>query len=91
MTLDADRLDRIAERLIAAHTTGNSEHHGAALPNREAMADLCRRLLSLLFPGFFTKAHLFCGHVSTFTRQVLLEAERLPHRSNSQSSAFPFR
>ena len=75
MTMDADRLDRIADALLAAHTTGSSRQHGLALPNREAVADLCRRFLSLLFPGFFTKAHLFCGHVATYTRQNLLEAE----------------
>jgi len=76
--MHADRLERIASTLSQhrqVHNRGDDEIH--QLPDRESVAETCRRLLSVLFPGFFTRHHLFCGHVDTFVRQALLEVEEL--------------
>lgn len=80
--MDRARLDRIAQALVARQAaTLGGDGTGLLLPSREAVAELCRSLLALLFPGFFASnqnAHRFCGHVDTYTRQLVLEiAEQL--------------
>ncbi|MDA3960593.1 MAG: serine O-acetyltransferase [Planctomycetota bacterium] len=76
--MDAESLDRIAGALSAKPVIRSQENdHVTHLPDRASVGEVCRRLLSLLFPGFFSKSHLYCGHVDTFTRQMLLEGEDL--------------
>jgi len=72
--MDRQELDRIATALVEHQALPCADETGPLnLPNREAVGDLCRRFLAILFPGFFTRTHLFCGHVGTYTRQQLLE------------------
>ena len=74
--MDAERLQRIAADLVAREVvSGDLGEHSPHLPDRESVTETCRRLLALLFPGFFSKAHLFCGHADTYVRQCLLELE----------------
>ncbi|MHC5067813.1 MAG: serine acetyltransferase [Planctomycetota bacterium] len=78
--MDNDRLDRIAQAITTSHRSDrHSDRSHDHLPDRETVSEVCRRVLSLLFPGFFTKHHLFCGHVDTFVRQALLEVEDMLH------------
>jgi len=76
--MDADRLERIAHELVAAQVVRDGDDDRVTLlPDRESVVETCRRLLALLFPGFFSRSHLYCGHVGTFVRQSLLEVEDL--------------
>lgn len=76
--MDAANLDRIAAALTAQPVIRTHDNeHVAHLPDRTSVGEVCRRLLALLFPGFFSKSHLYCGHLDTFTRQMLLEVEDL--------------
>ena len=76
--MDAHTLSSISSELLnnpaVPRRTEQSDRH---LPNRDSVVEICRRFLALLFPGFYLKQHVFCGHHETFIRQILLEAEEL--------------
>jgi len=76
--MDPEELDRVVRALmhrqVVAAGAADSRHH---LPDRDSVIELCRRFLDLIFPGFFSKAHIFRGNVDSYTRQSLLELQEL--------------
>lgn len=73
--MDSDSLDRIARALAERQHGDSTPSEHPQLPDRESVADICRRSLAVLFPGFFTTLHLFSGHLDSYLRTHLLELE----------------
>jgi serine O-acetyltransferase len=69
----ACEIDSIAQRLLASYTEIGGINHldGTNLPSRDALPAICRGLLGLLFPGFFTEEPLTTACVERKTRRQL--------------------
>jgi len=77
--MKADRLDQLTNGLLSAYRQGGAVNDGdeAALPDRASASELCRQVLALLFPGFFTAERVTREHLSVTTQRALLELETL--------------
>ena len=72
-----EHLDRIAARLRTTYdqAPGINDATAVALPDRESVGLLCRQLLSLLFPGFFSSEPVTSGQLDTYLRSHLAALE----------------
>ncbi len=72
-----EHLDRIAARLRSTYdrAPGINDATAVALPDRESVGRLCRQLLSLLFPGFFSSEPVTSGQLDTYLRSHLSALE----------------
>ncbi len=72
-----EHLDRIATRLRSTYdrAPGINDATAVALPDRESAGLLCRQLLSLLFPGFFSSEPVTSGQLDTYLRSHLSALE----------------
>ncbi|MBN8527006.1 MAG: serine acetyltransferase [Planctomycetes bacterium] len=72
-----EHLDRIAARLRSTYdrAPGINDSTAVALPDRESVGLLCRQLLSLLFPGFFSSEPVTGGQLDTYLRSHLSALE----------------
>lgn len=72
-----EHLDRIAARLRTTYdrAPGINDATAVALPDRETAGLLCRQLLSLLFPGFFSAEPVTSGQLDTYIRSHLAGLE----------------
>ena len=66
-------IDSIARRLLVSYDEIGGINHldGTNLPSRDALPAICRGLLGLLFPGFFTEEPMTAACVETHTRRQL--------------------
>lgn len=66
-------IDSIAQRLLASYREIGGINHldGTNLPSRDALTAICRGLLGLLFPGFFTEEPMTSACVEGKTRRQL--------------------
>lgn len=77
--MNADRLDQLTAALLTAYQQGGAVNDGgeAALPDRASANELCRRVLALLFPGFFTAERIAREHLAAQTTHELIALEAL--------------
>jgi serine O-acetyltransferase len=66
-------IDGITRRLLASYEAIGGINHldGTNLPSRDALPAICRGLLGLLFPGFFTEEPMTTACVAGKTRRQL--------------------
>lgn len=73
----SEHMDRLAARLRATYdrAPGINDACSVALPDRESVALLCRQLLSLLFPGYFSAEPVSSDQLDTYIRSHLAALE----------------
>ncbi len=69
----AREIDSIARRLLESYEEIGGINHldGTNLPSRDALTAICRGLLGLLFPGFFTEEPMTGACLEGKTRELL--------------------
>ncbi len=77
MTHSQSNVDRLAARLRATYdrAPGINDATAFALPDRESVAVLCRQLLALLFPGYFSSEPVSRDQLDTYIRSHLAALE----------------
>lgn len=76
--MNADHLARLSRRLQQAYRKGGAVNDGDdALPDRSSAERLCRQVLTVIFPGFFTADRSCREHLDLLTKRQLLDLESL--------------
>ena len=77
--MSSHRLETLAKALRQTYDykLGINDATDDALPDRESAAELCRRALALLFPGFFTADRTSREYLDTHIKQQLIGLEAL--------------
>src|ERR1017187_7472347 len=72
------KLTRILDELVDSfHKYGGINHlDGANLPSREAVVELARDLLRLMFPGFYDKDPLHSNQLIEYTNELVASVAR---------------
>jgi serine O-acetyltransferase len=72
------RLEKLVARMRGTYDRGPGiNDHQDALPDRESVAKVCRGVLALLFPGFFTAERISKAELDTHTMSQLMELQSL--------------
>lgn len=67
----------VADLVKSFHEVGGINHlDGANLPSREAVVDITRDLLRLVFPGFYDKDSIHSGQVAEYTAELVSSVAR---------------
>jgi len=74
----AKKLPEIVEQLVASFRTVGGINHldGANLPSREAVVDITRDLLRLVFPGFYDKDPIHSAQIVEYTSELISSVAR---------------
>ena len=74
----AKKLAEITESLVDSfHKHGGINHlDGANLPSRDAVVEITRDLLRLVFPGFYDKDPIRSGQVGEYTSELVSSVAR---------------
>jgi serine O-acetyltransferase len=72
------QLTEIVERLVKSfHQHGGINHlDGANLPSRDAVVDITRDLLRLVFPGFYDKDPIHSNQITEYTEELVASVAR---------------
>ncbi len=72
------RLEKLVDRMRDTYERGPgiNDHHDA-LPERESVAKVCHRVLSILFPGYFTADRISKDELDTHTMSQLMDLQAL--------------
>lgn len=91
--MNADRLDQLTAALLAAYQHGGAVNDGdeAALPDRASANELCRRVLALIFPGFFTAERVTRDQLAAHTKHELDAFQSLLHSQVERALRFEHR
>jgi serine O-acetyltransferase len=76
------QFDAVVRELIASFRSAGGINHldGANLPSREAIVEITRDLLRLVFPGFYDKDPIHSNQVADYTAELVASiARRLEH------------
>jgi serine O-acetyltransferase len=74
----AQRLAEIVEQLVGSFREHGGINHldGANLPSRDAVVEITRDLLRLVFPGFYDKEPIHSSQVNAFTAELAASIAR---------------
>src|SRR3989442_7958490 len=74
----AKKLAEIVENLVESfHAHGGINHlDGATLPSREAVVEITRDLLRLMFPGFYDKDPIHSNQLTAYTSELVASVTR---------------
>lgn len=74
----AQRLTEIVEQLVGSFREHGGINHldGANLPSRDAVVEITRDLLRLVFPGFYDKEPIHSSQVNAFTSELAASIAR---------------
>ena len=78
MAVMAKKLAEITESLVESfHKHGGINHlDGENLPSRDAVVEITRDLLRLVFPGFYDKDPIRSGQVGEYTSELVSSVAR---------------
>jgi serine O-acetyltransferase len=74
----AKKLEKVVEGLVDSyHKYGGINHlDGANLPSRDAVVEITRDLLRVVFPGFYDKDALHSNQIATYTSELVSSITR---------------
>lgn len=70
-------LEALTDKLKICYDRGGVNDPEDALPDRESIGKICQKLLSVLFPGFFTAERIPRAQLETYTLSQLMELQSL--------------
>jgi serine O-acetyltransferase len=84
-------LEKLTAKLKACYERGGINDARDALPDRESVAKVCGKLLSVMFPGFFTAEHVAREQLEPHTMSQLMELQSLLLEQGARATRYAAR
>jgi serine O-acetyltransferase len=84
-------LEKLTARLKQSYERGGINDAQEPLPDRESVAKACTRLLSVLFPGFFTAERIARPQLEAHTMSQLMELQSLLLEQGARAARYALR